>query len=276
MMFFYDCVEEYPLKIISTFKIHIMKRRSESLTGFTISGTDGEIGKVKEFYFDDKIWTIRYLIVETGSWLSGRKVLLSPQAVIKTIWEQETFQVNLTMEQIKNSPHIDTDKPVSRQHERDLYNYYPWGGYYWGGGMGLAGMGMSYPLAMNSALQEEDDVSIADKPEDDSNLRSTDKVTGYSIKANDGNIGDVEDFIINDTNWSIDFILVDTGNWFPGKKVFISPKWIKKISWQNSTVIVNSSEAQVKNSPEYVPSQELSDSYEASLQNYYGRFITHK
>ncbi|MGK2863188.1 MAG: PRC-barrel domain-containing protein, partial [Chitinophagaceae bacterium] len=249
-----------------------MKRRIESLIGFTIGGTDGEIGKVKEFYFDDKSWTIRYLIVETGSWLSGRKVLLSPLAVMNNDWEQETFQVNLTMEQIKNSPPIDTDKPVSRQHEMDLYGYYPWGGYYWGGGMGMGGlgMGMSYPLAMNPAVQKEDDIAVEDKSEEDPHLRSTDKVTGYDIKATDGEIGEMEDFIINDNTWAIDFMEVDTGTWFPGKKVLISPKWIKEINWENSSVVVNASEEQVKNSPEYVPSQELSDSYEANLQNYYG------
>ena len=246
-----------------------MKRRLKNLNGFTIGGTDGEIGKVKEFYFDDKSWTIRYIIVETGSWLSERKVLLSPQAVITTDWEENVFRVNLTMEQIKNSPDIDTDKPVSRQHERDLYGYYPWGGYYWGGGMG---MGM-YPIAINQTIQKENDVSDDDTSDDDPHLRSADKVTGYNIKATDGEIGDVEDFIINDSNWQIDFILVDTGNWFPGKKVLIAPKMIKEINWEASTVVVNATEDRVKNSPEYQPGEELSESYEANLQNYYGRFI---
>ncbi len=116
-----------------------MIRRVDNLIGFTIGGTDGDIGNVKDFYFDDKTWTIRYIIVETGSWLFGRKVLLSPQAVTTSDWEKELFKVNLTMEQIKNSPNIDTEKPVSRQHERELYGYYPWGGYYWGGGMALSG-----------------------------------------------------------------------------------------------------------------------------------------
>lgn len=254
-----------------------MKRKIKSLIGFTIGGIDGEIGKVKEFYFDDNSWTIRYLIVETGGWLFSRKVLLSPQAVTSTDWEKEVFSVDLTMEKIKNSPLIDTDKPISRQHERDLYAYYPWGGYYWGGiGLTGMGMGMSYPSAIHDAAQKEEDIAVEDKSDDDAHLRSTDKVTGYNIKATDGEIGDVEDFIINDHTWAIDFIEVDTGNWFPGKKVLISPKWIKEISWENSTVIVNASEDQVKNSPEYVPSQEVTDSYEANLQNYYGRFIKHQ
>ena len=246
-----------------------MKRRLDSLIGFTIGGTDGEIGKVREFYFDDKSWTIRYIIVETGSWLSGRKVLLSPQAVIKTDWEEKVFRVNLTMEQIKNSPHVDTDKPVSRQHERDLYGYYNWAGYYWGGGMGMG----PYPIPMDQTIQKQSVVPVDDTSDDDPHLRNTDKVTGYNIKATDGEIGDVEDFIINDSNWQIDFMLVDTGNWFPGKKVLIAPKMIKEIDWETSTVIVNATEDSVKNSPEYQPGEELSESYEANLQNYYGRFI---
>lgn len=167
-----------------------MRRHIENLIGFTIGGTDGEIGKVKEFYFDDEAWIIRYMIVETGSWLFSRKVLLSPQVVIKTDWDQKLFNVNLTIDQIKNSPLIDTDKPVSRQHEKDLYAYYPWGGYYWGSiGLSGMGMGMSYPLNMNHAAQKEADIAVEDKSDDDAHLRSTDKVTGYNIKATDGEIG---------------------------------------------------------------------------------------
>ena len=246
-----------------------MKHRLDSLIGFTIGGTDGEIGKVKDFYFDDKSWTIRYIIVETGSWLSGRKVLLSPNAVIKTERDQELFRVNLTMEQIKNSPTIDTDKPVSRQHERALYDYYPWGSYYWGGGMGM-GMGMSHPTGLRQTMQRENDMTV-DASDEDPHLRSTEKVSGYNIKASDGEIGDVEDFIINDSNWCIDFMLVDTGNWFPGKKVLIAPKMIKEINWETAIVIVNATEDIIKNSPEYTPGEELKESYESDLQDYYGR-----
>jgi uncharacterized protein YrrD len=252
-----------------------MKRKIKSLIGYTIQATDGEIGKVKEFYFDDRTWKIRYLIVETGSWLFGRKILLSPQSLLTPDWEKHTFPVNLTMAQIKDSPEIDTDKPISRQHEMDLYGYYPWGNYYWGNGMGVGSMGMSYAASINQAAQKEADKSVADKSDEDTYLRSTDEVIGYNIKAADGEIGDVEDFIINDKTWAIDFMEVDTGNWFPGKKVLVSPKWIREINWKNSSVIVNASEDQIKNSPEYIPGKELNDYYEAELYKYYG-FITHK
>ncbi|TDD96883.1 PRC-barrel domain-containing protein [Flavobacterium cellulosilyticum] len=240
-----------------------MKRKIKSLIGFTIHATDGEIGKVKEFYFDDRTWTIRYIIVETGSWLIGRKILLSPQALLTPDWEKQTFPVNLTMAQIKDSPKIDTDKPISRQHEMDLYGYYPWGNYYWGGSMGNVGMGMSYPIGLKYIQKKEPDVPH------DSHLRSTEAISGYNIQATDGGIGDVEDLIINDQTWAIDYLEVDTGNCFPGKKVLIAPKWISEINWETSSVIVNASEDQVKNSPKYIDNQALSDSYETDLQNYY-------
>ncbi len=256
-----------------------MKHNVKRLIGYTLGATDGEIGKVKDFYFDDETWTIRYLIIETGSWLSGRKVLISPEAVLTPDYKAEAFRVNLTKEQIKNSPDIDTEKPVSRQQEMKLYEHYPWtnywGGGLWAGGIGTTGMVMPRPVSIEQAVKKEDDTTGKESIDGDPHLRSTNKVTGYSIKATDGEIGDVEDFIIDDSSWKIHFLVVDTGNWFPGKKVLISPKWIKEIKWETSTVIVNASVERVKNSPEYDAGQPISESYEANLQNYYGRFISH-
>lgn len=253
-----------------------MKRSVKSLIGFTMGATDGEIGKVKEFYFDDESWTIRYLIVETGSWLFGRKVLISPQALLSPDWEGKVFPVNLTKEQIKNSPDIDTEKPVSRQHEMELYSYYPWDNYWggglWAGGLGVTGMMMPATGPLEQAIQKADEQNENDNP----HLRSTDDVTGYNIHATDDKIGDVEDFMIDDSNWKIDFLVVDTGHWFPGKKVIISPNWIKEIKWETSEVLINATVDQVKNSPEYDAGKHITTDYETNLQNYYGRLISHK
>jgi uncharacterized protein YrrD len=246
-----------------------MKRSIKSLISYAIGATDGELGKVKEFYFDDKTWTIRYLIIETGNWLSGRKVLISPEAILTPDWENEVFPVNLTKEQIKNSPEIDTEKTVSRQQEIKLYGHYPWTNYW-----GDESFGFGMPVSMFQVLQGKED-SAGDKgSEDDPHLRSTKKVTGYSIKAADGEIGNVEDFIIDDSNWKIDFMIVDTGNWFPGKKVIISPKWIKELKWDTSTVIVNVSIENVKNSPEYDPNKPISEVYESKLHTHYNGIIS--
>jgi uncharacterized protein YrrD len=246
-----------------------MKRSVNSLIGYSIGATNGEMGKVKEFYFDDKTWTIRYLIVETGNWLSGRKVLISPEAVLIPDWENEIFPVNLTEEQVKNSPEIDTDKPVSHQEELKLYRHYPWTNYW---GDDTLGLGVP-PVSMFHVLQTDEDNPGDKESDDDPHLRSTKKVTGYSVIAADGEIGNIEDFIIDDSNWKLDFVIVDTGRWFPGKKVIISPKWIKEIKWDTSTVIVNASVDNVKNSPEFDPDKPISEVFESTL-NYYNGIIS--
>src|SRR5689334_4092581 len=109
-----------------------MIRGADGLKGFTIGATDGEVGGVNDLYFDDERWVIRYLVVDTGNWLPGRKVLISPHAVRTTQWELRRVDVALTRQQVKGSPDIDTDKPVSRQHEAAFFSYY---GYpaYWDG-----------------------------------------------------------------------------------------------------------------------------------------------
>lgn len=256
-----------------------MRRNVKSLTGFTIGTTDGEIGKVTDFYFDDETWIVRYLIVETGGWLSGRRVLMAPQAITTPDWDDKIFHVTLTKEQVKASQDIDTSKPVSRQQELALYNHYPWdkywGGGLWAGGLGTTGMMMPVQASVEEAIarkRAETDTGATDDP----HLRSTDTVTGYNIKASDGTIGDVEDFILNDSTWKIDFIKVDTGNWFPGKKVVLSPTLIKAIKWDTAEVAVNATIEQVKASPEYDAEKFLDDAYESVLKNYYGQFIMHK
>ena len=256
-----------------------MKRSIKSLVGFAMGANDGEIGKVKEFYFDDKDWTIRYIIVETGSWLFGRKVLIAPQALLTPDWDGKIFPVNLTKDQIKQSPDIDTDKPVSRQQELDLYAHYPswsgsWPGGIWAGGMGTVGMMTSPALPLEQAIHENE--KIRGEETGDPHLRSTNNLKGYNIKAIDGEIGDAEDFIVDDSTWKLAFMVVDTGNWLPGKKVLISPKWIKDFKWDTSEVIVNVTVDQVKNSPEYDVDKEISDSHELHLEKYYGGFIPHK
>jgi len=245
-----------------------MKSSINSLIGYTIKGTDGEIGKVEEFYFDDHTSTIRYMVVKTGGWFSGKKVLISPEAFQKAERESKTFFVNLTQEKIKNSPDIGTDKPVSRQQEEFMRKYYSWPGYYEYGMNGYGGFGMwGYPLVEISEIEKQ--LKDTEHTDDNPHLRSTQEVTGYNIQATDGDIGEVEDFIIDDETWKIYFLVVETGNWFSGKKVLISPKWIKDVKWQEQKVTINHAKDEVKNSPEYDSSQAINDSYEHSLNDYY-------
>jgi len=250
-----------------------MKRSIKSLIGYSLKEIDGKIGNVDEFYFDDISWTIRYLVVKTGSWLSGRKVLISPEALLKPDWENEDFPVNLTKAQIESSPDIDTDKPVSRQHEEELSSYYTWDAY-WGEEPHGAGIFGSMPSELyESEIEEPENMDDTEESEgnNDQHLQSTDAVTGYTIHATDGEIGKVVDYILDDNNWKIGYLVIDTGSWLNSKKRLLSTGWITNVKWDTEVVIVNVSTDEVKNSPDYDSSHPVNEVDEKTLYDYYGR-----
>ncbi len=225
-----------------------MQKQISHLIDDSLEATDGKIGTIKSFYFDDDTWTIRYMVVETGSWRSGRKVLISTDAVVKDSWEGKTVPVNLTKEKVSSSPDIDTEKPVSRQQEQELFNHYPWKNY-WGGGFYAGGMwGMMSPASsIDNTIVNEPETDVK-QPVGDPHLRSTAIVAGYNIHATDGDIGHINDFIVDDETWQLCFFVVDTHNWFGGKKVLIPVSDIKEVQWVNSMVIVNITMDEVKHS----------------------------
>jgi PRC-barrel domain len=255
------------------YKEAIMLRSVNDLKGYTIHATDGDVGEVVEFYFDDEEWTIRYVVADTGNWLTGRKVLISPVALGRVDWNSKKLNAAMTREQVQNSPDIDTDKPVSRQHETAYYDYYGYP-YYWAGPYlwGPVPYPADYPAYAGSTPSSvEREVAAAEKQQGDVHLRSTNEVTGYYIGASDGDIGHVEDFLIDDENWTIRYMVVDTRNWWPGKKVLVAPDWIKSISWADSKVYVDLSRDSIKNGPEYNPSVPMDRDYEGRLYQHYGR-----
>ena len=222
-----------------------MQQRISSLIGNVIRATDGDLGKVHDFYFDDATWTIRYLVVETGNWLSGRKVLIALAALGKPDQETDMFSVNLTCDQVRKSPDIDTERPVHRQHEEAIHEHYNWTPYWevgYGGTFGLT----PYPLIENPPVESGDS-----SRKNDPHLRSSRQVKGYHIHAIDGEIGHVEDFVVDDKTWAIEFLIVDTGNWLPGKKVFMPPSWIKNVHWADSSVHIGRTRELVLNSQEF-------------------------
>jgi len=230
-----------------------MLRSVTHVQGATIQATDGEIGKVDQFYFDDETWAIRYLAVNTGPWLAGRQVLISPIALVKRNWESKRFDVALTKKQIEDSSSIDTHKPISRQHEALYLGYYGYP-YYWSGPprWGLASYPVGLAVQRDAVVEAEASGARAGKELADSHLRSTNEVTGYHIEAGDGEIGRVEDFIVDDRTWAIRYLDVDTRNWWPGKKVLMSPAWIDNVSWTDSKVDVDLSREAIKNGPEWI------------------------
>lgn len=244
-----------------------MLRSAKHLRGYKIAATDGEIGGLHELLFDDQTWTVRYLVADTGGWLAGRMVLLSPVALAEGDWEGKKLHVQLNKQQVEDSPDISTDQPVSRHYELEYYRYYGWP-YYWGRA-GLWGQGM-YPvdLATVDEIQEE-----ASPPDDhvDPHMRSTNEVTQYNIQARDGEIGHVSDFLVDDQTWSIRYMLVDTRNWLPGKHVLVAPEWIEEVNWEDARVRVDLVREAIKNAPEYNPSTQIDSGYEDRLREHYGR-----
>lgn len=241
-----------------------MLSQAATLKGYTLDSLDGEIGKVKEFYFDDQHWTIRYLVADTGNWLTGRQVLISPYALMAVSKEEQHISVDLTKKQIEDSPSLNSDQPVSRQFEEAYYGYYGWP-MYWGGPY----MWGAYPYIVRD--REQWRASTQGEKAWDPHLRSTHDVSGHYIEAADGGIGHVEDFIIDDETWAIRYLVIDTRNWWPGKKVLVAPQWVERVSWNESTVFINLSRETIKQSPEYTEESLLTREYETELHRHYNR-----
>lgn len=246
-----------------------MLTNNKNLKGLVIRATDGEIGTVDQLYFDDQVWAIRYLTAETGNWLDGRKVLISPLSILQTDWKANRIDVSLTRKQVENAPNIDTHRPVSRQHEVEYFGYYGYP-YYWDGpymwGPSYYPAGIVPMTASQSAIAERIRRESAD-----SHLRSTEAVAGYHIDAKDGDIGHVDRFIVDDEAWAIRYLDVATKNWWPGKKVLLSPAWVERVSWEEYKVFVAVTREAIKTCPEYVDTVPITREYENKLYFHYGR-----
>jgi hypothetical protein len=264
-----------------------MLRSMKDMEDYTIGATDGIIGQVKDFYFDDESWVIRYLVVETGETAPRRRVLISPIAIGRPNWSEKILPVSITRLQVANSPDIDTDKPVSRQQEMGYLGYYGYGDY-WGGG-GLWGAGL-YPdtlqagwgIGSSADYQKQGTLNAgmnagmkvaggAGGNRADPHLRSGNAVMRYYVHANDGDIGHVVGLIVDEKSWAIRYLVVNTSNWWMGHDVLIAPEWIDDVDWAESMVAVGLTRHAIKTSPPYDPATSLDREQEASIHTHYGR-----
>jgi hypothetical protein len=246
-----------------------MLRTMHELKSYVIGASDGDVGHVSDSFFDDEDWVIRYLVVETGSWLNSRKVLISPYAVGDADWGAHRLPVRISKEQVKNSPDIDTEKPVSRQHEAvyaDYYGYpYYWeGGGYWGGDMYYPTLPLREPSGDNIKGQRH-------KATEDPHLRSCQAVVGYRVHASDGELGHVSSMLVDEETWAIRYLVVDTSNWWMGHQVLISPQWITGIRWYQSSVDIDLTRENIQGSPVFESSDALNRQHELDLYRYYDR-----
>ncbi|WLR51805.1 PRC-barrel domain-containing protein [Bacillus tianshenii] len=247
-----------------------MLHQASELITYQLHATDGDIGKITDLYFDDKFWALRYFVVDTGKWLPGKRVLLSPVSIESIDIPSQTIYMNLTKEQIKQSPDMKTERPVSREHERETARFFGWH-YYWAGPYVWGSQPTPKPLM--EEVQEHAPDPMAE--EHNSTLRSMTELTGtfssYSIAAADGDIGHTEGFIIEDDAWRIRYVVINTKQLLPGKNVLISPEWITEISWSDRHVYVDLTKHKIKNAPGYNPREGIQPEYEEELHNYFDK-----
>lgn len=249
-----------------------MLRAVDDFKGYAILATDGPVGQVVDVLVDDRRWVIRYLVVDTGSWLSGRRVLISPFSVGQPDWAAQQLPVSLTTQRVEDSPSIDTDTTISRQHELEHAGYY---GHplYWEG-TGLWGMQAHPVLVLEAAGRLEADAQGAGDviaPEADAHLRSSNALAGHQIIATDGDLGHVNDLLVEDETWAVRYFIVSTSNWWGGHKVLISPQWVTEVNWPDSTVALDLSRDQIKSAPPYDAEALFERQHEQAMHQHYGR-----
>lgn len=259
-----------------------MLRNAKKLERCELRARDGKIGHVDDFLFDDSQWRIRYMVVDTGTWLNSRRVLISPVSLGPPEFERHMIPVDLTREQVRKSPAVETAQPLTREQEAILAQYYNWP-VYWTAGFADPGfVPPLMPLDFEAAGGGERGRFPARRRIDDPpgsptaapephQARSMRNVSTYNVEATDGAIGHVDDFLIDDRTWDIRYLVVTTRNWLPGKKVLIAPPWIENVNWEEARVHVRLTRAAIKGSPVYNPSEPLSSEYTSHLHDYYGQ-----
>lgn len=236
---------------------------TKDLYGQPLAASDGDVGRVDDVYFDDGSWRMRYLVVDTGNWLFERKVLISPQAIVRGSSGTERLRVDVTRQQVKDSPDVLSREPVSHQFDSTAYESYGLPVYL----AGPPGWGLGhFPLVTPPPTPEE--LEVVDEQRGP-NLRSAREVAGYQVHAADGDIGHIEGFIIDDSGWTIRYLIMDTGHWLGGRTVLLPSDRLSRISWSDRSVATEMSRETIRLAPEYDPEVELDDSYERRLAAYY-------
>ena len=246
-----------------------MLRDLKTLRGFALKASDGEIGRVRDVYFDDCHWIVRYLVVDTGTWLAGRTVLIVPKFLGAAEETSRTIPVALTRSKVEGSPSVETSQPVTRQHEAEYLRYYGLPYYMWPEPIVVNVDPSLAPSIVSSEAEPK-----RNQPAGDPNLQSSRDVTDFLIQASDGELGHVQDFVLDDRDWTIRYLILDTTNWWPGGLVLVSPKWIEHIDWKTREVRLALSRETLRRAPAYDPSSPITCEYEERLLGYYEPYLS--
>ena len=258
-----------------------MLRNVKDLEGYAVGATDGTIGHVEDFFFDDRAWIIRYLVVDAGGWLASRKVLISPIAIGRPDWTERRLPVSLTKEQVKNSPDIDTEQArlttarsavlqvlrlsvllgrcrlLGRRHVSEPDDAW----------LRRLRVAAGHPLGRRDRLCEG---GSRPKPRGRSPPAQLPGSHEIPRHASDGEIGHVEGILVDDASWAIRYLIVNTSNWWLGHRVLIAPQWIDAVGWFDSKVSVKMTRQAIKDAPAYDPAVPLDRGQEAGLYEHYG------
>jgi len=233
-----------------------MLRSAAEMFGWSIEAEGGEVGHLSDVYFDDQRWAVRNLVMNTSHWPAGRSVLLSPRSVNGVDPARQVVRTSLSRSEVAGSPDVDRARPVSRQHELELSHYYGFPSY-------AVTVGASVGLAMPATLPKG-------PAGGDGHLRSVRAIMGYFVHALDGEVGHVEDFLVDDDTWSIRYLLVSVRRRWTIHQVLVPVDWIARVSWGARTIEVSLPAEAIRLAPTHDRAVPVSPEHEARLGRYYG------
>lgn len=255
-----------------------MLRSLKEILGYTLQATDDILGQCKDFIFDDGLWVTRYMVADTGNWLHHHKVLIAPVLLGEPDWRTERIPVKLSRQQIEACPPLEEHAPISREYEISYHEHFEIP-FYW--------MGADFREGMPNAagvVQPVEDIELDEQPAPEKTeprnpgsdnlegaLRSATEVMSYMVSATDGEMGRIDDIIIEDDNWVIRYLAIDTGVLIPDRKILINTEWIDSVSWTETTVKVDLTQDAIRNCPDYDANEAVNREYEVRLYDYHGR-----
>jgi sporulation protein YlmC with PRC-barrel domain len=224
------------------------------LKTYSIRATDQRTGNVDDIYFDDEEWRVLYLVVQTGFLLTARQSLIGTNRVGRPDTDRGEVPVDLTAEELKSADSPQSDPPVSQQMPPAVaaQSMSAWPSF-------IVGTGLDYSpgLAQDQLSLAAAEAEEAEEHAGDSHLRSMAEVIGYTVHATDGEIGAVDDFLIDPRTWRLQHLVIDTGSWLPGKRVVITTDWIADVDWAERHIRVNAGTQKIEDAPPFDEVEDL-------------------